>query len=188
MSAGRFLGGAIAALLLFFLAHWAHDPSGKIRAHDQQNNEANARAAQRQAERDAAMEPLREAVEAEVVRTELVSARELASLPPLPDERKSIFLVTVSVHNLTHRTIVGVEGALEAHDRDSVLPLRLCSVDLGPTRIEPASRIEFRCGNRDQLLDAKELAFMNNSSGRFQVTWEPRRVKFDDGAELRSGR
>jgi hypothetical protein len=166
------------------------------KAWDVKRGEQEIAAATREAERDAAMAPLRDAVEASVVRTQVLSPRQLSE-PPDPDaavkqalssDDATVFVVTVSLHNLTSKTIVGVQGALEAREPDAYLPLQLCWVDVGERdQVEPASRVEIRCGNPARRVSDEERAFMDDDSGRFTVSWQPRSVVFSDGTRLDSG-
>jgi hypothetical protein len=158
--------------------------------------EQEVAAAARETERDAAMAPLREAIEADVVRAEVLSPRQLAEPPDadaamkqaLPSDDATVFAVTVSLHNLTSKTIVGVQGALEARQPDAYLPLQLCWVDVGEReQIEPASRVEVRCGNPARQASDEERAFKDDDSGRFTVSWKPKSVVFSDGTRLDSG-
>lgn len=158
--------------------------------------EMDADAARRQAERDAAMAPLRDAVEAGVTRAEVLAPRDLVAPPDrsapvkqaLPSDEASVFVVTVSLHNLGSKTITAVQGSLEAHDREAYLPLDLCWIDLaGSEPIEPASRTEVRCGNPNRRASEQQRAFIDDSSGRFTLVWNPKRVVYADGSVLDSG-
>lgn len=158
--------------------------------------EQEAVATAREAERDAAVAPLRAAVAANVVRSRVLSPRQLTESPDpdaaakqaLPTDDATTLVVMVTVHNLTSQTIVGVQGAVEARERDASPPLQLCRVDIGESQpIEPASRIEIRCGNPARPMSEEERAFVDDDSGRFTVSWKPRSVVFADGTRLDSG-
>jgi hypothetical protein len=158
------------------------------------HGEIEAETARREAERDAAMAPLREAVEAGVVRTGVVAPRDLA-VPPDPSapveqapasDGDGVFVVTVSLHNLGSRTISAVEGSLEARDREAYLPLDLCWIRVD-TPIEPASRAEIRCGSASRRVSDQQRAFIDDDAGRFTVVWNPKHVVFADGSHLDSG-
>lgn len=166
------------------------------KAWDVKRVEQEAAASAREAERDAAVAPLRAAVAANVVRSRVLSPRELtgpsspdtAAKQALPTDDATTLVVMVTVHNLTSKTIVGVQGAVEARERDAALPLQLCWVDIGESQpIEPASRIEIRCGNPARQMSDEERAFVDDDSGRFTVSWKPRSVVFADGTRLDSG-
>lgn len=166
------------------------------KAWDVRRDAKDAEAARRQAERDAAMAPLRDAVEAGVARAEVLARGDLyaardpsaPATPASPGEQATVFVVTVSLHNLGGRTITGVQGSLEARDREAWLPLNLCWVDLGGRGpIEPASRVEIRCANPNRHASAQERAFIDDDSDRFTLVWNPRRVEFADGSSLDSG-
>ena len=159
-------------------------------------DEQDAVAAGRQAEREAAMAPLREAVEATVARAEALSPRQLSAPPDpgaavkqaLPSDEATVFVVTVSLHNPGSKTIVGVQGALEARENGAYLPLQLCWIDLGAQQpIEAVSRREIRCANAARHIGNEERAFIADDGSRFHVTWNPKSVVFADGTRLDSG-
>ncbi|HEU4663826.1 MAG TPA: hypothetical protein VFS55_07335 [Dokdonella sp.] len=166
------------------------------KAWDVKRDEMDAEAARRQADRDAAMAPLREAVEAGVVRAQVLAPRDLVAAPDpsapvkhaLASDEPDVFVVTVSLHNLGSRTIERVQGSLEAQDREAYLPLDLCWIDLDErTPIEPASRVEVRCANPNRRAGDQQRAFIDDRSDRFTLVWNPKRVVFADGTQLDSG-
>lgn len=149
----------------------------------------------RQADRDFAMAPLCAAVEANVVRAEVVSPRELteATVPDasvkraLPSDNANVFVMTLSLHNAGGKTLVGVQSALEARHLDASLPQQLCWVDVGTQApIEAASCVEIRSKNPAQQVSPQERAFIAER-GRYSVTGIPNRVAFADGIRLDSG-
>lgn len=166
------------------------------KAWDVKRSEQEGVAQARETERDAAVAPLREAVAVNVVRARVLSPRQLtepsgpdtAAKQALPTDDATTLVVMVSLHNLTGKTIVGVQGAVEARERDASMPVQLCWVDIGEQQpIEPASRVEIRCGNPALRLSDEERAFVDDDSGRFTVSWKPRSVVFADGTRLDSG-
>ena len=158
--------------------------------------EQEAVAASHAAERDAAMAPLRAVVDATVRKTEILSARDLAGAPApvdgpkraLPSNEANVFVVTVSIHNLGARDIVGLKGSLDARKRDAYLPLDLYWIDIGERdKVEAASRTEIRCANRARSVDADQRAFMEGGGRTFDVVWNPKTVVFADSTRLDSG-
>ena len=160
-----------------------------------------ATADQRAAQRDAAMAPLREAVTAQVARSEVITRDEFdARLQPARPALDSagakvghrvddsgVFVVTVAIDNHSDADIVQLQGALEAKDRDNYLPLQLCWVDLNEQRTIPAhSHTEIQCANRNFIAGPNERAFVADPPGRFNVVWNPKRVKLSDGKVLDS--
>ncbi|MEP6898781.1 MAG: hypothetical protein ABI870_09645 [Rhodanobacter sp.] len=148
------------------------------------------------AERDARMAPLRDIVEASVVHAEILSPRQLIApaaqvdgiKSALPSDKATIFVVTVSLHNLGSKAIVAMSGSLEAQDRDSELPVDLCWVDVGPSdRIDPASRSEIRCANTHRHASDRQRAFIDAPPGRFTVLWKPKTLQLEDGTRLDAG-
>ncbi|EIL94362.1 hypothetical protein UU7_05162 [Rhodanobacter spathiphylli B39] len=165
------------------------------KAWDVKRDARDAVAAEQASARDEAMAPLRAIVEADVQRTEILSPRQMvAPVAPidgiksaLPSDQATIFVVTVSLHNLGSKAIVAVEGALEARSRDATMPLDLCWVDTGPhDRIDPASRTEIRCANPHQRVSDEQRAFMDTPE-RFTVVWNPKVLQLEDGTLIRSG-
>jgi len=166
------------------------------KAWDVKRDAQEAVAAKHAAARDEAMAPLRAVVEASVTRTEILSPRDLAAPEApatgakraLPSDQAAVFVVTVSLHNLGSKPIVGVKGSLDAKDRDAYLPLSLCWIDVGEQqRIDPASRTEIRCANAHRQVSPEQRAFMDDAGGRFALEWNPKTVVFDDGTRLESG-
>ncbi|WP_158882390.1 hypothetical protein [Rhodanobacter sp. L36] len=140
-----------------------------------------------------AMAPLRAVVQADVQHIDMMSPRQLAGAieltrdikSALPGNQPTIFVVTVSLHNLGSEAIVGVTGALEARDRDATLPLDLCWVDIGPQdRIDPAGRTEIRCADPHRYVSEEQRAFMHAPHDRYTVVWKPKTVSFEDGTRL----
>lgn len=165
------------------------------KAWDVKRDARDAVAARQASARDEAMAPLRAIVEADVQRTEILSPRQMvAPVAPidgiksaLPSDQATIFVVTVSLHNLGSKAIVAVQGALEARSRDAIMPLDLCWVDTGPhDRIDPASRTEIRCANPHQRVSDEQRAFMD-APERFTVVWNPKMLQLEDGTLIRSG-
>jgi hypothetical protein len=151
-------------------------------------------AATRAAERDRAMAPLRDAVSARVAQREILTRDEL-------NERQSpgylqrahrvdtdpVFVITVAIDNHTDADIVGLQGSLQARDRDAYLPMDLCWVDLNEQRtIAAHSRSEITCAHPHRNAGAQERDFVADPPGRFTVTWEPKLVRLGDGKVLES--
>jgi hypothetical protein len=163
------------------------------KAWDIRRDAQEAVAAKNAAAHDEAMAPLRAVVEADIERTEILSPRQLVKprepvdgiISALPSDKATVFVVTVSLHNLSGKAIVGVTGSLQATDREATLPLDLCWIDVGPqNRIDPASRTEIRCANLHRQASDQQRAFMDAPPGRFTVIWEPKSVQFEDGTRI----
>jgi hypothetical protein len=166
------------------------------KAWDIKRGAQEAVAAKNAAARDGAMAPLRAWVEADVERAEILSPRQLIKprepvdgiVSALPSDKATVFVVTVSLHNLGSKAIVGVTGSLEATDREATLPLDLCWIDVGPqNRIDPAGHTEIRCANLHRQANDQQRAFMDSPPGRFAVIWKPKSVQLEDGTRVESG-
>lgn len=151
-------------------------------------------AAARAAERDRVLAPLREAVSASVARREILSRDEL-------NERQSpgylqrahrvdndpVFVVTVAIDNHTDSDIIGLQGSLQARDRDNYLPLDLCWIDFNEQRpIAAHARAEIVCAHPHRSAGQNQRDFVTDPPGRFSVTWEPKLVRLADGKVLES--
>jgi hypothetical protein len=147
------------------------------------------------AQREAAMEPLREAVEARLIKAELVSERDWQQRFDQPEHRvksalasneRALFIVTVGVYNHTATDVARVTGSLHAKDRDHWMQLDLCWIDAGRNEAVPAvGHIEFQCANTNRTADARERVFVDEGLGdRFTLQWEPHTVEFADGRKL----
>jgi hypothetical protein len=166
------------------------------KAWDVKRDAQQAVAAKNAAAREEAMAALRALVEAGVVRAEIMSPRQLIAprepvngvISALPSDNPTVFVLTVSLHNLGGKAVVGVTGALEASDRDAYLPMDLCWIDVGPqNRIDAAGSTEIRCANIHQQANAQQRAFVDAPPGRFSVVWNPKSIHLEDGTHLDSG-
>lgn len=140
---------------------------------------ADARAAELGAQRDARLAPLRALVGARVVKSE-VRQSDAAAHP--------VFITRVRVDNLGDEAIVALTGSLHARDREAVLRMDLCWIDLGHQGVLPArGHVEFDCGNPARGVSDQQQDFVRNPAGRFEVVWEPHRIKLASGRELDAG-
>jgi hypothetical protein len=155
--------------------------------------QAQAKADVLQAQRELAMAPLREAVEARLLKRELVSARAYEQRYAHPDEpmkaalpnEAAIFIATIGVYNHTATDVIHVTGSFHAKDRDSWMKLDLCWIDTGRNEPVPAlGHVELQCAGR-RGADARESAFVAEGFGdRFSLQWEPHTVELADGRTL----
>lgn len=156
--------------------------------------EMEAKAAAMQVQRDAAMAPLREAVEARLIRAELLSARDWAQRYDQPDRavkqalpnEAAVFVTTIGVYNHTANDVVHVTGSLHAKDRDHWMQLDLCWIDAGRNQPVPAvGHVEVQCSSGSRALDGRERLLIDEGAGdRFTVVWEPHTIEFADGRKL----
>ncbi len=155
---------------------------------------ADAKAADRKADREAQMAPLRHIVEARVVSAKVMTRNE-AQQQSDPDYAKkahqvsdaTTFVLRVRVQNHGSQSIVALKGALQARDRDAYLPMNLCWIDL-QQEIASGESTEFYCGNNAHLASDQQRAFADQVEGRFTVEWEPQYLKLANGSEMNSGR
>ena len=139
-------------------------------------------------ERDAAWAPLRAIAKVELVRAEVLSPEALAARrgESAGASRAShpVFIVRVRVQNTSDETIELLQGSLKARDSEAYLPLDLCWVDR-QSSLRSGSVEEFDCARLNQAASEQATAFANGAPGRFEVRWEPSKIKLGSGRELR---
>jgi hypothetical protein len=155
--------------------------------------EMQAKADAEQAQREAIMEPLRDAVEARVLKRELVSLRAFEQRYAHPNEpvkaaepnEAAIFIATIGVYNHTGTDVAHVAGDIYARDRDNWMKLNLCWIDTASNQPVPAlGHIELQCGDKNGA-SKQEQAFVAEGFGdRFTLHWDPKAVEFVDGKKL----
>ncbi len=154
--------------------------------------EMEAKAAALQAQRDAAMAPLREAVEARLIKAEFVSARDWAQRYDHPNQtvkqalpnEAAVFVTTINVYNHTATDVVHVTGSLHAKDRDHWMKVDLCWIDT--KQIVPSlGHVQLQCSSRNRAADGRERLLIEQGDGdRFTLQWEPHTIEFADGRKL----
>jgi len=154
----------------------------------------DAHAAELKAGREARRAPLRELVDASVVRAEILARNDFQALQdpafyqrPHEVDKSPVFVLKVRVENLGNDRILAMRGGLQAHDRDAYLPLDLCWIDLRE-QLAPHDSVEFYCGHDFRQAGQQQKDFVADPPGRFEVEWQPQYVKLEDGRELDSGR
>lgn len=153
----------------------------------------DARAAELAAQRDARMAPLRALVRARVIASEVREGdADAASVGPGVARRAGstnpAFITRVRVDNLGDEAIVALTGSLHARDREAVLRMDLCWIDLGRQGALPArGHVEFDCGNPARIASEQQRDFVRNPPGRFEVVWEPNRIQLAGGRVLEAG-
>jgi hypothetical protein len=151
-----------------------------------------ARMAAFKEQREARLAPLRALVQVSLAKAEVLSGNDYRALrdpafyqKPHGVDEKPVFVTRLSIQNLGDVAIAEFSGSLKAHDSNNVLPMDLCWVDLR-REIQPHSDYEIVCGDGRQA-NQQQKDFVEDTSGRFEVYWEPRHVKLADGTEVDSG-
>ncbi len=154
----------------------------------------DAQAADRKADREARMAPLREIVEARVVSAKVMTLNASQELTDPGYAKKAhqisdalTFVLRVRVENHGSQPIVALKGSLQARDRDAYLPMDLCWIDL-QQEIASGDSVEFYCGNSARQASDQQKAFADHDESRFTEAWEPQYLKLASGRELDAGR
>lgn len=148
----------------------------------------DAAMAQRRAERDSALAPLREALELRLVRRELLHPRQALGIDDAPgaarsaDNGERTLVVTYRLVNGAGRTINSAKGAAEILDADGKRRAQCWLEQDDP--IEPFARVDIRCGNAMRNADTTERAFVDLPVEQLRLSWEPAEIVFADGSTL----
>lgn len=146
------------------------------------------------AAREARIEPLRQLVNASIIKTEILSRSDYEGRQhpsyagqSRPVDPSPVFLLRVRVHNIGSEGVAALTGSLHARDREAYLPLNLCWIDLQGEELGVGAIKEFECGGGSQIASDQQRAFVANPPGRFTVEWEPHHIKLSSGRELDAG-
>lgn len=157
-----------------------------------EQGERDAILAQRRAERDHALAPLREALELRLVRRELLHPRQAlgtddaAVAAKSADNGERTLVVTYRLVNQAGRTINAAKGAVEILGAEGKRHTHCWIEQTDP--IEPFARVDVRCGNAMRTADAAERAFVDLPVDRLHLSWEPAEIVFADGSTLSAPR
>lgn len=152
-----------------------------------EQGERDAVAAQRAAERESALQPLREALDLRLLRRELLSEAEALGLQPAaapsqaPTSNERVLVVTYRLINASGRDITRASGS--ARVRDAAGRQR-SDCWLQQERLPAFESVEVRCGNTARRADADQRAFVALPVSELRLEWEPREIVFGDGSRL----
>lgn len=147
----------------------------------------DAEAAQRRVARDAALEPLRDAVGVRLLKRELLTVAQIQGRPDEPVGRpERVLVVTYRLVNGAGRDIAAVKGLVKVNDAQGAKRSE-CWLDETGT-LEAFSGIEVRCGNAMRTADPRDREFAALPVQDLVVDWEPAEVIFADGARLSAPR
>lgn len=156
-----------------------------------EQGEREAAQAQREAERDRALAPLREALELRLVKRELLTQDEVVGVAATAgakhaDSSQRVLVVTWRLVNTSGRGIVSAKGAAEIRDAQGERRTHCWIEQMDP--IEPFARVDVRCGNAMRMASAGERALVELPAEEIRVRWEPAEIMFDDGSRLTAPR
>lgn len=154
----------------------------------------DARMADLRAQRQARLAPLQALVRASVVKAEIITRNEFQARtdPNFATQSHRVdtsptFWLRIRVENLSDERINAMTGSLHARDKQSVLSMDLCWIDLRGTELPARSNLELTCGHNHRGATQQQRDFIANRAGRFTVEWEPHRITLASGRELDSG-
>lgn len=152
--------------------------------------ERDAVTAQRRAERDHLLEPLREALGLRLLRRELLSRDQALGIADTggakrADDGARVLVVTYRLSNASGRDIASAKGAVDVFDADG---RRRTHCWLEQDALEAFASTELRCGNAMRSADPDERAFAELPADSLRLEWEPAEIVFADGSRLSAPR
>ncbi|WP_257387571.1 hypothetical protein [Tahibacter caeni] len=152
--------------------------------------ERDAAVAQRQAERDRLLEPLREALALGLLRRELLTSDEALGIADTggakrADDGTRVLVVTYRLSNRSGRDIVSAKGSVDVRDADG---RRRAHCWLEQDALEAFASADLRCGNAMRTADPDERAFAELAADSLRLDWEPAEIVFADGSRLTAPR
>jgi hypothetical protein len=144
-----------------------------------------------QAAREAALEPLRDALSIEIVSREIVSADQASGRQPNSGQAihdSPTLVTTYRLRNRTYETITTASGSVVVRTKDdpkSLMGAARCwfgSVE----QLSPGQATEVRCGDIRKRAGDAEKTFAALPESALILTWEPKSVAFESGRVLRS--
>jgi hypothetical protein len=152
--------------------------------------ERDAVAAQRRAERDRLLEPLRDALGLRLLRRELLSRDQALGIADTggakrADDGTRVLVVTYRLSNPSGRDIASAKGSVDVFDADG---RRRTHCWLEQDALEAFASAELRCGNAMRNADPDERAFAGLPADGLRLEWEPAEIVFADGSRLSAPR
>lgn len=202
-SQGQYMPQDIAATDFEFTARTFGEAIKLQKQWQSEQKNQQVQTAERKADREASFDPLRAVVSASLIKAEVLTrdeflAREDAgnmqggSFAPVIEEqtpeKKVVFLTHVRVQNLSSGTITRVRGSLNAvqGNRRGAPRVSLCDIRIDEDRpLTGGAYLDISCGESSQVASEHEQEFAKHP-GSFQVVWEPSKVSFSSGQELKS--
>ncbi len=147
----------------------------------------DAVAAQRRAERDRLLAPLRDALELRLVARELLTQDEALGLPAdvrvkSADNGRRVLVVSYRLVNVSGRTIASAKGGVDVFD-DTGRRRTHCWIDQADT-LDAFAHDDVRCGNAMRTAEPDDRAFVGVPAERLTLLWEPAEIVFADGSRL----
>jgi len=153
------------------------------------NAAEQANFAEFQASRDAAMEPLHQALEVQIARREILTADEASGREPSPGQAihdAAVLVTTYRLRNNSNETITQVTGSVSVRsesDPDSLMGLDRCFIDRAQS-IPAGESVEIRCGNVAKRPTDQDKEYVAMAQSSLILRWEPKSITFESGKVL----
>jgi hypothetical protein len=161
-----------------------------------------AKQKEREAVREAAMEPLRAALRLSLIKREIVPRSELQGIQFFSSPSRGKAAVRngdasqtlVSTYRLYNNTNEASIGAVKANVR--IRKVGSSRYDLGDlsscyinhnTPIPPGEGVEIRCANLNRQASDADRAYLEMPADDLVIDWEPQQIRFVNGKELLAG-
>jgi hypothetical protein len=141
------------------------------------------------------MEPLRDALDVDLVRREILAQAQLFALPATsanvqPVKRASddhdVLVVTYRLRNRSAQAITATKGSVKLRDAEGKLRAD-CWFDQRET-LDVGSSVDVRCANTSRPASDEDRAFVAMPVRTLTMYWEPDTINFANGKTLKSGR
>lgn len=149
-----------------------------------------ARMEKLQAAREAALQPLRDALSIELVSREILSADELSGRQPNRGQAvhdSPTLVTTYRLRNRTYETITEASGSAVVRtstDPTSLMGAARCWFK-GIEPLSPGQATEVRCGDIARRASDADIAFVALPEAALILTWEPKLITFESGRVLK---
>ena len=151
--------------------------------------------AARDAQREAALKPLRDVLGLQLVRRELLTYDQIygiAANAPGQSKRarndanatRPILVMTYRLSNRSGRTLAAFSGSARIPG-SGLMPLAQCYFD-ERRELAPGATHEVRCGDPRHEADAEQRAAVTRPLHELKLYWEPREIRFADGRVLKA--
>lgn len=151
----------------------------------------NAQANERRGTREAALEPLREALSISLLHREIETADQVRGREPRPGQAindKPVLVTTWLLRNTSGEAILRASGSITVRtesDPKSLMGIDGCYID-HTTPIPAGESVEVRCGNPAKGVGPGQREYVSMPETSLIVSWEPKRIELNSGRVLKT--
>jgi hypothetical protein len=142
------------------------------------------------AAREAGFQPLRKALQVELVQREILPFDQVSGRQPMPGQAindKPVLVNTFRLRNTSAETITQAAGSVKVRavsDPAALTTLADCYITRGEP-IEAGQSVEMRCANLAVRASAADQEYVAMPGSTLVLTWEPQSITFASGTVLK---